>query len=46
MLCYKYMTLYYASLFEQNKLFAETADCLDWNNVKNVIASDIINHVI
>ena len=33
MLYNKYMTLYNANLFEQNKLFAETADCLDWNTV-------------
>ena len=33
MLCNKYMTLYDASLFEQNKLFAEIVDCHDWNTV-------------
>ena len=37
MLRNKYLTLYSASLFEQNKLSAENADCHDWNTVQMLL---------
>ena len=46
MLCAKYMTLYNATQFYRNKIFANYADCHDWQTVYNIIASDIINRNI
>ena len=45
MLCNKYMALYNTTQFWRSKLFAEHAECHDWNTVYmyNVIASDIVN---
>ena len=44
MLCNKYMTLYNATQFWWNKIFAENAAGHDWNTVHNVIASNIFNN--
>ena len=46
MLCNKHMTLYNITQFWRNKLFAENAECHDWNTLYNVIASDNVNHNI
>ena len=40
------MTLYNATQFYWNQIFAKYADCHDWQSVYNIIASDIIIHNI